>query len=550
MAIMFAAALALGAVLGAFAIDEGSLYIERRVAQSAVDLASMQAARNPANAYSVARAALGEAGLIARGLAHHDLQNPLSSTRLEVEIGQYVPDSGLSVAARFRANQAPANAVRVRFTRKGTLYFARGWIEPPDIGVEAVAAVTPQVAFSVGSRLASVQGGVANALLNGLLGTDVALSAVTYDNILSAKVGAFGFLDALASELGITVGTYNDLLAVEASRGVIAAALARTLSGAERTAMLTIAAAAGPDGKVTIGKLFDLGLFGGLPIGTGETGAFTELSVLELLALSSAVSDGSHQVALNATADLPGLLGLTMLLSIGEPPQGGTWYAIGPTGTIVRTAQIRLRIVANLKLNLLGFLPIVDVRLPLYLEVANAEAMAQSGTCPAGNAVTGTAVIAARPGVARLVVGDVSDAAMANFGAFPTVNGATIVDVLKLLRVNASADIQIASTQPQQLGFSVADITNEAVKSVRTTTVAQSIATSLVEDLDMKVDLGILAIGLTEGHVRQLLASQLAPLGPMLDGLINTLCEVLGVKLGEADVQVYGVRCPPPVLVR
>ena len=45
----------------------------------------------------------------------------------------------------------------------------------------------------------------------------------------------------------------------------------------------------------------------------------------------------------------------------------------------------------------------------------------------------------------------------------------------------------------------------------------------------------------------------LTPLGPVLDGVIQPLLDLLGLKLGEADVQVHGVQCPTqgrtPVLV-
>src|SRR5690606_1166236 len=36
----------------------------------------------------------------------------------------------------------------------------------------------------------------------------------------------------------------------------------------------------------------------------------------------------------------------------------------------------------------------------------------------------------------------------------------------------------------------------------------------------------------------------LTPLGPVLDGVVQPLLELLGVRLGEADLRVHGVRCP------
>jgi uncharacterized membrane protein len=39
-------------------------------------------------------------------------------------------------------------------------------------------------------------------------------------------------------------------------------------------------------------------------------------------------------------------------------------------------------------------------------------------------------------------------------------------------------------------------------------------------------------------------AGEFAIVGPVLDGVVQPLLELLGVRLGEADVWVHGVRCP------
>ena len=38
----------------------------------------------------------------------------------------------------------------------------------------------------------------------------------------------------------------------------------------------------------------------------------------------------------------------------------------------------------------------------------------------------------------------------------------------------------------------------------------------------------------------------LEPLGPVLDGALNPVLDLLGLKLGEADVTVHGLSCPAP----
>ena len=561
MAILFAGAMILGAAVCALAIDEGSLYYERRVMQSAVDLAALQAARDPSGAQAIARAAMAEAGLITGN--EPGLGSAQSAQHLIVEAGQYTPDPSQPAAQRFKPGLTPYNAVRVRYQEPGQLYFARFWGRQPLMGVEAVATTTPEVAFSVGSRLLSLKGGVANVLLNGLLGTDVSISAASYNGLLGAKVSVFAFMDALAGELHIAAGTYADVLRAKANHGVIARALAATLGGTEKAAMQTIAAAAGHNGQVEIGKLFNLGRYADLAIGTGDASLFTKVSALEVLSASAALSDGTHQVAVNAGINVPGLAGATVKLAVGEPPQGGSWYAIGPAGTIVRTAQVRLKVNADLSLDilnlglvasllsLLGIQHVFDVNVPVYVEVANAEATAVSATCPTGNASMGTAVIAVRPGVARVVLGEVSDAAMANFGAFPNVADAKLINVLGLLTATGKAHVQVAQVQPKLLSFSTSDISSGTVKSASTTAITQSLMSSLLGTLtlDVKV-LGLLGGVLSEALATTGLLNLLTPLGAALDPVLAGLLNALGIKVGEADVQVYGVRCAPPVLAR
>src|SRR5690606_6764053 len=112
--------------------------------------------------------------------------------------------------------------------------------------------------------------------------------------------------------------------------GALAAALATLLTGVEHTAMHKLAGAAGHNGAVPLGKLFDLGALGRLRIGssTGQ-GVFAGISALELLAASAGLGDGNRQVSLALAAGLPGLVGIDASLSVGEPPQGGAWFAIG-----------------------------------------------------------------------------------------------------------------------------------------------------------------------------------------------------------------------------
>ncbi len=532
ISVLFALGFAVSAFISAIAIDGVALYQERRQMQTAVDLAAITAASDPSAAQAIAETVLSEAGVL--GDAHE----------LSVVTGVYTPDSSVPVARRFVPGSAGANAVRVSLRRPGTLHFAASFTRQPTIGVSGLATVTPEVSFSVGSRLASLNGGIANAVLSELLGTSVSLSLADYNALASARVDALSFLDALGLQLGLSAGTYGDILAMRSGSGPISAALSSITNGATKSALNSLAGG-GSGSTVSVGSLFSLGHMDRLSLGSGGLAAGLNLSPLEILTAAAALSDGDRQVSLDLGAGLPGLVGLKLDLAIGEPPQGGGWFAVGPLGTMVRTAQVRLRISARLLGGpiLLG----ATVRVPLWLDIAHSEARVVSAACPSNGAPNGRATIAVRPGVLHAGIGDVSTAALHQFGWLPPPDWVRLIDVL-LLKVSGKARAEIAQTDPVLLSFSSKDIATASLKTARTTTAITSLAGSLLGSLDLSVN--VLGIGLSSpaaiaGAVRALVM----PLAPVLDMTINAVLSALGIGIGEADVRVYSVRCTRSVLV-
>ena len=535
IAVLFAMGFAVSAMVAAVAVDGAALYHERRMIQNAVDLAAIAAAPDPVNAETIAADMLTEAGI--------------AGGTLMVTVGHYAADPTLAPADRFVPDAPAANAVRVLFERPGTLHFARGWAEAPLIGAVATATVTPEVAFSVGSRLASLSGGIANAVLNQLLGSSVSLTLADYNGLAGVEVDLLAFLDALAVELDLDAGTYSDLLAASAGQGELAQALAASLDGADRLAALAVANAVAGNGAVPLGRLFELGGLGELPIGSSGDGLFAGIGALDILAAAAALSNGDRQVDLALAMGVPGLVDLDVSLAIGEPPQGGAWYAVGEAGSVARTAQTRLRLVATVLGS--GVLAGAPIRLPLYLDMAPAEARVAGASCPSAEAPEGTASILARPGLLRLMVGEVADPAFGDFGSPPAVGRAVLVNVdllgLTVLRVLGSALVEVTETEPMELGFSSSDIVAGTVRTARTGTLASSPTGSLLDNLDLEVP--VLGLGLSTAGVGTLLRAILMPLTPSLDLTLARLLESVGLSLGEADVRVYGVRCTHAVLV-
>ncbi|TIX39889.1 MAG: hypothetical protein E5V19_05605, partial [Mesorhizobium sp.] len=148
-------------------------------------------------------------------------------------------------------------------------YFASSLIPTPVIGTEALASVTPQAMFSVGSRLLSVNGGILNSLLSGLLGTNISLSVMDYNALISADVNVLSFVDALAVQLQLTGVSYSDVLASKATVGQVATALANvsTVGSSSKLVLQTIASRATSTVKIPLKHLVDLGSIGQLGLG-------------------------------------------------------------------------------------------------------------------------------------------------------------------------------------------------------------------------------------------------------------------------------------------
>ncbi|KQW77102.1 hypothetical protein ASC89_18035 [Devosia sp. Root413D1] len=544
IAVMFALLLPVAMLAGAFAVDEGSLYLERRQAQSVTDLAAIAAVTDPSKALDTAFRTFQANGLIGSTLSIDDPSIQVRSSHpVQVVTGHYKAVPELSVAARFSPGGSPPNAVQVTYRKTGTLLLARPWQAPPEISVAALATANPEAAFSVGSRLASLNGGVANALLKSLLGTSATLDVMSYNALLDARVDLLDFLDALNQQLHLSAATYGDVLKASASRGAIAAAMASVLTGTAKTAATTLSTTIADTGTIPLLKLLDIGSLSTLPVGS-ESGYFAGLSALELLNAAAVIAGNGKQIDLAVGATLPGLTSIALSVAIGEPPQHA-WYRVGEKGAVARTAQTRLK----LTVKLLGG-PILlgaGVTLPIYIEVAYAEARIRSLACPGLGRQAGTAVVEVLPGVARLAIGNLAGASFTDFSAFPVVNQATILSAL-LLKIKARAAIVIGETSPILLNFSSEDVTQGTIRTATNHTIVGSLSKSLLDELDIDVD--VLGIGLsTDAVIEAAVRTLVAPLAPVLDSTIFGVLDVLGVGIGEADVRVYSVTCSRPVLV-
>ncbi|MRX34876.1 hypothetical protein GJR93_17840 [Aminobacter sp. MDW-2] len=566
MATMFALSLPIGLATAALAVDEGSLYVERREAQSITDLAAIYAAGNIAKADAAVLKVFNNNRQ--NNVVLVDGSTPQTLTvgykRVLVEKGRYAADPTVAVDARFVVGAAPPNAVRVTYSKDGTTFFANALIGERKIVTTAVATAPAEAAFSVGSRLASLNGGLLNSLLGGLLGTTLSLNVMDYNALLGADVNALQFIDALKTGLNLTAGTYNEVLQAEASVGQILSALATVNKDRDADIALNKLLGSHIPGslKVPLKNYIDLGAIGKLSTGRGAAGLDADVGIMELVSAAAAIANGKNQVAVDLGAGVPGLLGVKLNVAIGEPPQGYSWFAVGEPGKIVRTAQTRLQLVVTVG----GTGGLVDsvlggsVRVPLYVELAYAEAQLKSVSCPTGKPASAIVTVDAQPGVAEIWLGDINPEELRVFTKRPVVQPAQLVKLnpvgLNVLTVDVkgAANVRIGNMTPQALTFNKSDIDARRVKSVSTRNLTQSLTASLLSGLTLDVDLKVLGLGLglfvpTDAAVKTAIVGLLSGVTAPIDGLLYNVLTLVGVKVGEADVRVHGVNCGRSVLV-
>lgn len=513
----------------ALAIDGGSFMLDARRLQGAADVAAMVAAADLDNALALAEvnAAANEPGV---------------AVETAIELGIYVADAALAPGARFTPGTVGANAVRVTLRRATPVYFGAIITGQRSMMLTrfaiAVVEQQPRAMFSLGSRMASLDGGIANQVLSGLTGSSVSLSAMDYRALADAKVNLLSFSDALATELGVTAGDYDSLLTRTVDAGRALKVLER-LAGTEGDSALSKLSTAANGVQLRLGDLIgiDADAKGGLANGLDAT-----VSALDLATAMIEVGGGDRQVALNLGIQ-PGLASLAVSLAIGERPNRSPWLTVsGTNGLIIRTAQARLYVKARTAQKLSG---LAQVNLPIVIELAASEARLEAISCAPDRSVT----VGVRPGLAKASIGVIDESRLRDFKQPLTVTPATVLSVLGVVSITAKAEIEAADQSFTNVRFSDADITSQKLRSVQARGLVNGVVVSLLRH--MQADVKVTGLGLGLGGLVQALGVLLTPLGPVLDAAINPILDILGLKFGEADIRVHGATCgnPRPVLV-
>ncbi|NKL03150.1 hypothetical protein GFM02_34250 [Rhizobium leguminosarum bv. viciae] len=541
-------------------VDYGMMTLQQRRLQQLSDIGAIVAAADINHAADNLVANFGQNGLnIAvrtdTGYATKKGVLPLTSDLMQFDAvadfipGTYLADASVPLGSRFAAGAQPYDAVKVGISQKAELIFATAFAAAPNLRAVGTASASKLAAFSIGSRLASLNGGVLNSLLGSLLGTSLSLKVADYEALTSADIKLLPFLDMLATDLNLTAGTYDELLATDISYPRLLKTLGKTggLTPTVTNVLNTIEKALGTTQvKIKLKDLFDLGPTGERMIGSGSQ-LSAEASVMDIVSAAAVAANQKKQVAANLGASVPGLATVKLTLAIGEMPKGAASNGIGAVGATVRTAQVRLA----LEVSLLGAnsLAGLKVRVPLYLEVAHAEARLASITCLGGGARNASVGVEVVPGVAELSLGDVDPKAFVNFDSSPRVTRATLIDAL-LLSVSGMAHVNLSNLSKSKLTFQPTDIAAKTIKNVSTKDTLTSALQSLIKETDIQVSVLGLGVGLSKTAVQGAVADTLSGLTKPLDELLFNLLTLLGIKIGEADVRVTDVRCQQSVLVQ
>ncbi|MET0547626.1 MAG: hypothetical protein ABWZ40_15110, partial [Caulobacterales bacterium] len=204
-------------------------------------------------------------------------------------------------------------------------------------------------------------------------------------------------------------------------------------------------------------------------------------------------------------------------------------------------SQIRLYIEAQTSGVVSG---LAALRIPLYLEVASAQAKLSDISCDYSGASDVTLSVA--PSVGELALTEIDKSRLDNFKSAMPITSAHLLKTA-LAQIHGKADVHIGGDNWQSVRFSKSDIKSGNVKTVQTNNIAGATVSSLLGNTQLSIS--ALGLGLTTPQLSAGVGDVLKKAAVGLDPIVNSITGILGVGLGEADVRVNGVRCGGAALV-
>ncbi|RTL23405.1 MAG: hypothetical protein EKK50_00550, partial [Sphingomonadaceae bacterium] len=261
----------------------------------------------------------------------------------------------------------------------------------------------------------------------------------------------------------------------------------------------------------------------------------------ELLREALIGTGGDRQLTLDLGGQVMGVGSTNATVIIGSRVATSPWVRVGRDSSVtVSTSQIRIALNARIDVAGLG---LATANLPVILEGAGGEARLASVACGSGGATVG---VDGRVTPMRAIIGQVSDTALRNLNTPLQPQPATLLSVL-VTAVTGLADVQIGGSDWTRATFTPGDIADHAVKTVNTTHAFGGLIASLLQRLDLRIS--VLGLTVSTSPVTAPLLSALSGAAPALDGILEQLQQLAGVRIGQADLRVVGARCGAPALV-
>lgn len=521
-----AAALTMLIGAAALAVDIGSFQLDRRKLQGIADAAALAAAGKPGEERAAAERVIA---------ANCNCNIVIAS----LEAGTYRPDAAIPAEQRFNAGGATPNAVRIVLTRDRPMFFGSFLTgrQSTVIGASATGARRGYAAFSLGSRVAAVHGGIPNALLSALTGSQVNLSVMDYNALASADIDLLAFSDALRTELDADVLTFGQTLNKQATLPQVLSALSKSSTDAKvASALGTIADSALPRSLLP-SRAIDLG-----PRSSSirvDPANPVKVNALGLLRSMLLLANANRQVDLSLASGLPGGSGVEVALLIGEPPAQSPLIAVTDNQqVIVRTAQVRLKMETKVAT------PLATVEIPVFAELGSASAWITEIDCRRGSSNAVRLGVTTSP--ATLALGKVGAADFQNMQR-PIDPAPAKLLKLPLASVEGKAELVLSDLNPKPAGFSRDDIDRGTVKTVESTGLVAGSGKSLADRMDLSVN--ILGLGLNSKALTKVVGDAVGLAAPVLDGVLESVTGMLGVHIGEADARVNALRCSKAKLV-
>ena len=509
----------------AFAVDLGSLYLDRRKLQGIADAAAMAAAARPGEERAAAERIIA---------ANCDCGIEIAA----LTPGTYTADPSVQAEQRFTGGGASPNAIRVTLTRDRPLFFGSFLTGRQDSIIRATAtgARRGYAAFSLGSRVAALNGGLPNALLSSLTGSEVNLSVMDYNALASTDIDLLAFSDALRTELDADVLTFGQTLNTQATLPQVVSALASASDGQAASALEHIADAALPRALLP-SRAIDLGpRSSSIRIDAANPVKVNALGLLRTMLL---LGNANRQVDLSLASSLPGGSGIDVALLVGEPPADSPLIAVTDTNdVVVRTAQVRLKVDTRVAT------PLASVHVPLLAELGSASARITDIDCaPDSKAAVSLGVVTSP---AMVAIGTVPDSDFQDMQRPLEPQPARVVK-LPLVSIDAQAELILSDLNEKQVAFSRSEIDDGQVKTVSSSGLVAGAAESLSDR--MELDVNVLGLALNLKALTAVVGETVALAAPVLDTVLADLTGLLGLQVGQADTRVNALRCGKARLV-